>query len=356
MDYLTKIAAELGTSRSSVYRAMKYMQPMSADTRKRIIDYVKTNYPDKLAQLNASHNGIARKQIAIIMPYKPKYFWEEAVRGMEAAKIAFKTSPVELKYIFYSGALSEEELISILGSLEVNTADALCIVPVNSEKVAERINEIAGKIPVAIFNEMCDGASTFLNVISDGYAEGQAIGAMVKNHCPPDSHVVMISTETYRSNIFADRIRGFYEVFHATSPSPIIDEINIEYNDRYNYHTILPAMMARKVFECFEAIERKGGRVHATYVTNGALLPLFIALRKLDRRDVFVFGHELNAKALEFFKTDMQGGYVRQDIYMQGYAVVEGLIQKLFFDRRIYPDIYHTQFDIGCYINPTNPS
>ena len=136
---------------------------------------------------------------------------------------------LELKYIFYSGALSEEELISILGSLEVNTADALCVVPVNSEKVAERINEIAGKIPVAIFNEMCDGASTFLNVISDGYAEGQAIGAMVKNHCPPDSHVVMISTETYRSNIFADRIRGFYEVFPATSPSPIIDEINIEY-------------------------------------------------------------------------------------------------------------------------------
>lgn len=120
MDYLSKIAQDLGMSRSSVYRAIKHMKPMSAETRKRVIEYIKANYPEKLTQLNSFSENRGGKHIAVIMPYKPEYFWKEASDGMEAARESFGDEcPAELKFIFYAGTISENELISILDSIEV---------------------------------------------------------------------------------------------------------------------------------------------------------------------------------------------------------------------------------------------
>ena len=347
MDYLSKIAQDLGMSRSSVYRAIKHMKPMSAETRRRVIEYIKINYPEKLTQLNSFAENRGGKHIAVIMPYKPEYFWKEAADGMEVARESFGDEcPVELKFIFYAGTISETELISILDSIEVSTADALCVVPVDTEKVAEKINDISRRIPVAVFNEVCRGAVAFLNVVSNGYAEGHAIGKMVTDQCPAGTHVIRISTDGYTSNVFDDRMRGFVD---AVKDGYIVDEVSLDCSENYYYHTILPSLMARKVNECINRIEAKGGRVSATYVTNGALLPLFIALRKLDRQDISVFGHEINESALEFYKSGMRGGYVKQDIYMQGYSVINGLIRKLFYDKDVYPEIYNTAFDSDSY-------
>ena len=44
-----------------------------------------------------------------------------------------------------------------------------------------------------------------------------------------------------------------------------------------------------------------------------------------------------------------RGGYVKQDIYMQGYSVINGLIRKLFYDKDVYPEIYNTAFDSDSY-------
>ncbi len=352
MDYLSKIAEELRISRSSVYRAIKHMKPMSSDMRKKVVEYIKTNYPEKLAQLNSFNENLDSKHIVVIMPYKPEYFWEEAASGMEAAIKGFSDHGIDLKYIFYAGTISEEELISILDSIEVNSADALCVVPANSEKVADKINEISGRMPVAIFNECCHGAVPFLNIVSDGYAEGCIIGNMVKEQCPSGSHTVMIITDSYKSDVFDDRIRGFNDSLKAAFDDGreyFFESVKIESNQRYNYHTILPSLIARKVNECIERVAAKGGQVKATYVINGALLPLCIALRKMDRPDISVFGHEINANALEFFESGMRGGYVRQDIYEQGYAVINGLANKLLYNKKIYPETYNTRIDSKSY-------
>lgn len=354
MDYLTKIAEALGISRSSVYRAIKHTKPMSADMRKTIIDYINNHYPEKLTRFNALNENIKSKHIVIIMPYKPEYFWKEAASGIDAAKECFDECNVELQYIFYSGKMSEEELITILDSIEVKTADALCVVPVDSEKIAKKINEISEKIPVAVFNESCHGATAFLNVISNGYEEGKAVGQMIKSACQNGSHIIMLLTENYPGNVIIDRMRGFTDTLVGTDENKtnyFIDKVYTECNDIYNYHTILPALMARKINECIEKVEANGGNVCAVYIPNGMLASLLIALRKLNRYDIFALGHEINNNALELFKSCMHGGYVRQDIYTQGYIAVTGLIKKLFFDETAYPKVYITQFESNSYFN-----
>ena len=349
MDYLIKIAEDLGISRSSVYRAIKHMKPMSAEMRKKVIDYISEHYPEKLEQVNYSAEEPGVKNIVVITPYKPEYFWTGAASGMEAAKRAFPDCPVELKYLFYSGPMTEGELIYILGSADVNAADALCVVPVDSESVAEKINAISESKPVAVFNQCCPGSTAFLNVVTDGYAEGKAVGEMVRKQCRPGTHVLMIVTETYRSNIFEGRIRGFCETLNGTGDNYIIDTVDITGNDRYNYHTFLPALMAREVNEYISKVESNGEAVSGAYIINGLLLPLFVAFRKIGRHDISVFGHEINDSALEFYRAGMRGGYVRQDIFMQGYAVIRGLVEKLYNDKTIYPEMYNIPFDIGSY-------
>lgn len=347
MDYLEKIAKELGVSRCTVYRAIKYMKPMSAETRKKVLDYIKVNYPDKLEQLNNDKKDFYAKRIVSIMPYKPEYFWNEVKDGMDSARKELSRYPVEIKYLYYSGTISEKELGSFLDSFEFGNADGLCLVPVNSDLVAEKISSLAERIPVAVMNEFCDGVNSFLNVTSDGFTEGGIVGKMVREHCQVGSHVLILSPSVIPNVIFKDRINGFISELKKDSDGVgfFVDNIEMDIANEYTYNTILPSLMAREIQNIIQKVEKKGETVSAVYVQNGCLLPLLKAMKKLGRSDILVFGHEKDEKSIEYFESGMGGGYVKQNAFLQGYTAVYGIIEKIFIGKSRYSDTITTDYE-----------
>ena len=103
--------------------------------------------------------------------------------------------------------------------------------------------------------------------------------------------------------------------------------------------------MAREISKKIDFHIQKGRKLGGIYIPTGNLRPLLMALKKLKEKDLLVYGHESDPKALDSFMSGTKGGYVRQDIYMQGYITLSGLNAKLCEGRDIYPETYYTGFE-----------
>lgn len=355
MDYLSITAEALGLSRSTVCRAINRSQYISLDTQKRILAYIREHFPEKLEnrRLLEQVKRKAKKNITVIMPCKPRFFWDAALEGMKEAFRGFISKDIDVKYVFFSGVLSETELLNILSSLNIDQIDALALVPIDGEHITTKLSEIAQKIPVAFFNEYCD-CDSFISVTSDGYREGAEIAKMLLSEVEDNASVLLMQTISYRSRIIDARIRGFTETIRAKSSERgiCLDICTVNptdgqngTGDKYHYNTLMPSLFARKIAEKVAEQHTAGHRLRAIYIPNGELDPLFGALRKLKQQDLLTYGHEVSPQAIDSFMNGCRGGYVRQDIYMQGYVVMESLAALLSNNEKRYPNTVLTRFD-----------
>jgi len=359
MDYLDETAKALGVSRSTVCRAINRTQLINYETRGKVLSYLREHYPEKLEShsLVVGEKGKDVKSITAVMPYKPCYFWDVAMEGMNDAVRDGGKGKVNIKYMFYAGQLSEDELLTILDGLNPDTADALALVPVNTENVMNKLRSLSEKLPVALFNEYCGECGSFIKVISDGKREGSAVADMMLDRSDPQSGVLILSDTGYESKIIEERVTGFVNTVRERDgeAARYIERVRVGAQDmesttgsRYVYNTIFPALIARKLDDCFHSCREQDIDIGSVYIPNGYMHPLLIAMRKLNRTDISVFGHEMNSKALALFKSGgFRGGYVSQDVYRQGYVVIDSLIAKLLSEEKKYPDTYITDFH-GC--------
>ncbi len=358
MDYLSETAKALGVDRSTVCRAISRSQCMSPNTQKKIFEYINEHYPDKLVNRDADKLGKKAEKfsITVVMPYKPNYFWDIAADGMRDANRNEALGEIDIKYIFYSGSLSETELLDILDGVNLDITDAIALVPVNTKKVSEKIKAISEKIPVALFNECCPDSGSFINVVSDGYREGEEAARMLVQNVASGSCVLAMETVCYESYVVDKRLEGFIDTMVKISEESgrdiVVDTCSIFPNDigteerrKYFSNTTMPSIMAREISKKIEFHLQKGRKIGGIYIPTGNLHPLLMALKKLKEKDILVYGHESDPKSLDFFMSGVRGGYVRQDIYMQGYITLSSLNAKLRGDKDIYPEIYYTGFE-----------
>lgn len=356
MDYLSDTAKALGISKSTVCKAISHSKYISYDTQRKIIDYIKLHYPEKLdARNNAITGNKDTRIISVVMPYKPKFFWDIAIDGMREAMKSFDNDKVSLQFSFYSGTLHASEILSVINEVNIDSVDAMAIVPVNSVGISEKINSISERIPVALFNERCDNCNNFISVLGDGYGEGTKIAEMISDCVADNSKILIIQPEKYDSLVLRERIKGFTDTTErllkgksVTTESCEVeypDDINTVERTKYLYNSLLPSLMARAISKHLEADEN----ISAVYIPNGNIHPLSIALNKLGRTDIMIFGHETSRNTHELFMSGSKGGYVEQNIRLQGYIAIDALAEKLINGEKKYPDTYITDFESNSF-------
>lgn len=325
MDYVSETAQALGLSKSTVYKALSRDKLVSYRTRTLVLDYVSEHYPEQLAaRMSPKEQG--NKVIAVIMPYKPSYFWDIAAKGIaDAAHLDYRRSTrLTLKYIFYSSNFSENELLSMLDEVENDLPDALAIVPINTPLVAERLNAIVKKIPVVLFCDFCDGCGGLVTVMPDAYNEGLTIGQMMAGSVRENGKILFLKPGI-NSKISDERILGAMRGVEAAgknikiSVEDIMIDSESSLDEKYVYNTIYPSILARTI----DRHIREKSDVEAVYVPNGFLYPLFQALKKLGRTDMRTFGHESNSKIRAFYDSGLRGGYVCQNIYAEAMITID---------------------------------
>ncbi len=356
MDYLKETAQALGIDRSTVCRAISRSQLVSIKTQRRVFEYVKEHYPEKLIDREFPKTlRRSDKTITVVMPYKPHYFWDLAAKGVQDAIDECPDGSIGIRRQYYSGVISEEELLLILKGLDTKNTDALALVPLNAARFRDVLEEIKAEIPVAIFNEDLPGLDGVINAVGNSYQEGAALAGMLLESIPEDSCVILLETVCYQSHTLAMRKQGFLDTLREANSNGkhcyvdvcrVVGETDEEEETRkYTYNSILPSLVARRISEKIEKNKAQGRTVRAVYTCNGDMYPLFLALRKLRRLDLLVYGHEDEPKSLEFFRNGCKGGYVRQDIYTQSYVAVKALTALLMGKEPEYPKNYQTPFE-----------
>ena len=103
---IKQIAADLNISQSTVVRALNPTGLVKTTTMESIVRYAEAHYPGYKDLLPVKKKC---KTIAIIMPSKPNYFWNQAQAGARDALNSYDPGTIRLHTMFYSYEKTDEE-------------------------------------------------------------------------------------------------------------------------------------------------------------------------------------------------------------------------------------------------------
>lgn len=333
----TTVAAALGVSVNTVYRAVNHSGLVKTATQRRVLDYIRQHYPEKLMEQNTA----AAKTITVITQCKPEYYWHTSINEMRQVLNSYPPGTLRLRTIFYSGLRNEDDMHDALSHIAESNTDALIVVPVCNAAGRSAISRLAHEMPVLIFNEYGDFGPCF-SAHGDGLQEGEEAANMVLLSSPAQKRVLILRSVNLSQRV-DDRIKGFRRQLAASPACTVVGELDISdmTTGDYIYNTTMPAGLARLLSDYMA--QHPGDDLNAIYIPDGLIAPLCAALVKLGRTDIRCYGHECNDNVRRFFSEKIRGGYVRSDIRAQSRVALRTVADCL---------LYHTSPEVEEFITP----
>lgn len=309
---ISKIAKELGFSRSTVSRAINGSCPVNPEKRKLILVYTEKSQ-NKLEDMESRH--YAPYVIGVGLPSRPAFFWDEALDGILRASGEYSKKLLKIKIVKFSGDIrGEEETLHVIDMLEKMDAEAYMLVPFSSSEVVRRLEKLAQHAVVAVFNDYIDFKGRFLYAGPNHYEDGQKAAAIITGEVKVPRKILVISPSLEQASV-SQRVNGFTTYINAAEDSTIIGNI---ISDSCN--ALTPSILAREISKI--GIER----FNCIYVADGALHLVGSALIKLGLlQSIYCVGHEFSKQSEKQFLSGLSGAYIKQDIFSQGYTTVKRL-------------------------------
>lgn len=341
---VAKVAAELGLSKKTVYRAIHRSGMVKSSTQEYILDYINTHYPDMTPAQTATQTKI----ITVVIPRKPNYFWQPIINEMQEALSAYPQDAIRLRTICFSGVRNDTELLTILSQITPENTDALIVVPVNSENCLPPLREMSKHFPVVIFDDYfdCDsetGEDDFYYVHGNGRLEGEEMANLVAMSSLKEKNILILLLPFFSCHT-KERIKGFCARIAQHDSCRVVKTLDLSHllQEFYNSHTTLPAQLSRELAKYFAS--HPEDNVNCLYVPDGMLSQVCSAHIKLRLGEIQCFGHEINETAQRFFDGGIRGGYVTKDIHFQSQTAIQLVAEKLLYNRAPAKRKYITPF------------
>ncbi len=332
---IRKIARDTGYSESSVYKILANPIGFSKNT----VDVVRLaaeTYGLHIGEpTRSAHAEDGSLRVGVVLPARPLYFWREAVVGMEKCRERLETErgvSVRLQYAYYSYPFDESECERILSFSNWEKPDALILFPIAEDSCRRFLNrnETVEKIPVILFNELLDemnddwfAAHPHVGLVGpDGYNEGVSAAHLIRSCSPAVRRVAVVySRHDQGARTSDDRIRGICVTLSSGSPKTVIHRVELDPTER-----MAPATLARGLMSGYEE-----GLIDCVYISSGVSHIACAAVEKLERRmgktlPTFVIGHECSAADKRYLLEGRQRGYIKQDVYTQGFEAVRDAV------------------------------
>ena len=246
---IQRLADELNLSIATVSRALRDSYQIRPETRKKVWDLArKLNY-----QPNPFASGLREqksKNIAVIFPELANNFFSLAINGIE--EIARQKGYQVLIYLTHESAESETTFVNGLANGRV---DGLLISLSSETGNYEHITELNKKLPVVLFDRVCEPAD-MLNVATDDYESSyKATMHLIEKGC---EHIMYLMALKNLS-VGKMRLKGYTDALaHANKP---VDEkliVDCAFDDQENYNVIKDAVTAQKPDGILSSIEKLG--------------------------------------------------------------------------------------------------
>ncbi|MBQ4575023.1 MAG: LacI family DNA-binding transcriptional regulator [Clostridia bacterium] len=338
IEIIRKIAKQTDLSTSSVYKILHNPFDFSLDTAKRVMQLAEEyGYSEKQSELNRNC------RFSVLIPSRPSYYWREAMSGMRDAQRDIKKQSgkqIELLYNYIHLRLGDEAVCRSYKLSLDDDSDGYIIFPSPVEECNRLISEKSREHPVILFNE-CHSDLLFqhfpdadelnyLNIASvslDNIEAGRAAFRLIEGRLNDINHFVFINTrgdlrQTPLTSII--RMESCRHELLRAKPDLNIDYINIEFSS-----AMTSSILSRKLYDI-----QITSPIDCVYITTGVTHLASSAIAKLRERlgeevHAVCIGHEYSPSDKKYMERGIQIGYIKQNVYTQGYDAVMMLWRNL---------------------------
>ena len=303
-----QIADRAGVSRGTVDRALNHRGRINPEVAERILDIA-----NEMGYVPRNKN-VKRMKIGIVTQLAKFSFMDEINRGIKAARRELRSRHVDV-LVEEGLSVNEDEQLKAIDKLLAQDVDALAIMPVDHEKVRQRLNYISSqrKIPIITFNTDIFGTERLHFVGMDNTKSGKTAAGLM-GMLTRGSGRILVITGFFGNRINNMRVEGFVDEIKKSFPGMEIAGVQSCFDDAEELKKIIVNAML-------------GGQNLAGILVVSAgqsgLVEAFDELQ-LDKRP-YVITYDLTPWSREALLHDQIDFLIDQEGFLQGYRAVSVL-------------------------------
>lgn len=303
---IQQIAERAGVSRGTVDRALNNRGRINPEVAERIC-----RLADEMGYIKKERRKNVKPQklkIGVVTQLARSSFMREVNRGIEKASRELEEKDICL--LLREGlSVDEEEQLRAISELEEEGISGLAVMPVDSERVREKLNYLMDEkgIPVVTFNSDIVGTHRICFVGMDNRKSGRTAAGLL-GMLTRGIGKILIITGYFCNHVDNQRVDGFVEEIKKTWPQLEVAGVHGSYDDSAEVeHIVENAMMST-------------AGINGILVVSGGQAGVARAFEKLgleDRPYVVIYDQTpKNERALENDSVDF---LIDQNGYVQGY-------------------------------------
>lgn len=341
-DIIKVISLETGMSVSSIYKILSnpfHFSPQSVNAVRKAAEKHGLAMSHENGGMSAGREeSISFRRIlriAIVTPSRPLLFWKEAILGFEKAREQLEDAydlTIEFVYAYHYFPINESENTRLFTNLETQALDGCILYPICGEICHSFIERVGSRVSLVIFNDLQDYMtdawfaehSNICFIGTDSYDEGYKAASVVLARGRQVRRLAAVHV-TNDAGCQSSRIRvqGFCDGMRAYAPHAeviCVEETSLKRNTA--------SILARKLEPLYDQ-EEQG--LDCVYFGNGCTHIACSAIEKLARIQenavhTVVVGHELMDGDKRYLMEGRLCGYIKQDIYTQGFAAMHDMV------------------------------
>lgn len=321
MVTMKKIAEICGVSRGTVDRVMHGRGRVSKETAESIRRAAKELGYEPNPAAKALSARKTQPKVAVILPSEGNPFFDEVIRGLQAAADDYKVYGLTMELLTMKGydAAKECELIE-----QASDADAILINPIDDERICQAIDSLVerGKFVVTVNNDI-PTSKRDCYVGSDYENGGITACAMLEAFTSGNAEVGVVLGSEHISGHCA-RLAGFQKRMRQVPGLHIVDIIENE-DDEFTS------------FERTKDMLRKHPEITALFLVAGGVYGACRAVKELDpAHRPIVIAFDSVPSTVEMMREGIIQAVLYQHPYRQGHRAMELAFERLVNGRAPY--------------------
>ena len=273
-------------------------------------------------------------KFAVFLPKNKEIeYWQAPIIGIKKAAEELAKFGVTIDYFFFDyNTTSFDKTASKLLKLDY---EGLLFAPIFYEESISFLIEYKKKnIPIVMIDSNLQEVEDVAYIGQDSYQSGYLGGKLLSYGIKTESNVLILQItrnieSTTRTNVFLQRIKGFYSFFEEQTHLPKFNftEISIKYDTENQ--------LKKDMFTGIDCVFIPNSRVH--------IIAKFI--KENDLKHIRIVGYELLKQNLEYLNDGTIDFLIHQNPIEQGYMGINHLYKKVVLKESV-TDLHYMPLEI----------
>lgn len=273
-------------------------------------------------------------KFAVFLPKNENIeYWQAPIVGISKAADELATFGVTIEYFFFDYNL--KSFNNTAAKVLKLDFDGLLFAPIFYEESVSFLTEYKKKnTPIVMIDSNLPEIEGVAYIGQDSYQSGYIGGKLISYGIKNESNVLILIINqnvesTSRTNVFLQRIKGFYAFFKEKQGLPKFNftEINIKYD--------IENQLTKNMFDGIDCV----------FVPNSRVYIVAKFIKENNIKDIRIVGYELLKQNLEYLNDGVIDFLIHQKPEEQGYMGIGYLYKKVILKEPVF-DLHYMPLEI----------